>query len=432
VRLPRLLEVCYRIQVYTYLDENNGNLNIVTQGKDQRSAKLNFFNNSEDFFIKTTRSEFDGTYNGLEAVFFSINAGERFVNSEEYFSELYEPFLVKKIFKGFSFSDKSSLYKYLPERATEDAILKRKIIVKAGPRSTIYCFNDQELFNRTIQRSHFDSIATETKKREPECTNAIEIEDTLLQERVEHTPENNTTRFKTDLQQPDLTFISVAIDNYPWSSGLPSLKSCNSSGEKLQSFFNEHNDGRMHISLLKDSQAIRTTIIDTLHLLSQKINQTMIVYLLGHGMQSNYGSFFYFFPFDGSVAKKRVQSLSTMDISEIIKSARCKNLIFMIDACYSAAMIECLEKIASYKAISENCSITLLLSSTEDIESYQNNSGTAFSIKLLNTFKKCTANKASITKISDLKTAATTLTSDNKSGTIVMLHYGPNAQLFSN
>lgn len=102
----------------------------------------------------------------------------------------------------------------------------------------------------------------------------------------------------------------------------------------------------------------------------------------------------------------------------------------MVDACFSAAIKPGIEKTTQYLADNERKSIALMVSSNDDVKSYQNSISTEFYEKLKEMFDKCENDAQGYVRISNLKVYTKSKFESRTNKSVIIAHWGSDFTLY--
>ena len=134
-----------------------------------------------------------------------------------------------------------------------------------------------------------------------------------------------------------LFVLAVGVDRY--RCGL-SLRFAAADARAMSRFFKPGLFSKVHTTVLVDSQATRTGILEALGAIEKEANpqDALVVYLAGHG--ALLGDLFYFLPHDVRIDTDddiREGALSTVAVGEALTRISATKQVLILDACHSGA-----------------------------------------------------------------------------------------------
>lgn len=161
-----------------------------------------------------------------------------------------------------------------------------------------------------------------------------------------------------------LRLLTIAVGTYSASSSFRALPSAVPSAIAIEKLFSEQPRGEGYLYRDIDVQAglrdggIIPTLANIRHSWDEMISRakpedTVVVFLAGHGLVPQGTQMFYFAPFDfesTSLATERNTGLNVAMIADMIRNVSARRVVLIIDACQSGAALTSLSKIGEIKA----------------------------------------------------------------------------------
>jgi WD40 repeat protein len=183
-----------------------------------------------------------------------------------------------------------------------------------------------------------------------------------------HCPDAGHLADRPPTQPGVLRLLTVAVGTYSPASGYRSLPSTVSSAIAIENLFSDlpHGRGRLFVDVdvrpaLRDGE-IPPTLANIRKSWDElvartKPQDTVVLFLFGHGLVPQGTQMFYFAPVDfdtTSLATKRATGVSVAMIADMIREVPARNIVLIIDSCQSGAALTSLARIGDIKVKIQN------------------------------------------------------------------------------
>lgn len=177
--------------------------------------------------------------------------------------------------------------------------------------------------------------------------------------------------------------LCVGIEHYTTLSPAylkPELKYAVSDAQSVAAILGDQQRGNCAVTLLTEPQ--QTTGLALRNILNEKLNardlkpeDMVVIYFACHGMVYGKRGTFCLFPSDARLEEDGAPDKSTVinihDLASILSGAKVKNMIFLLDVCYSGGVGSVLQHLDLQRDLNPDTNLTIIAAAQWDQRAYE-------------------------------------------------------------
>jgi WD40 repeat protein len=339
----------------------------------------------EDWLVFTQTGLFDGTPAAMKQVGWRLGQTNDVVAMESFYNDYFSPGLYQQAASGNAPTVAMDIAGMLQIPGLRMMLAQNSARILPRDGKPALCFDALPTANPDIfedgQPMPFDPTNVVRFAKDAGCPYRFPLMGDRLYELIDPRRSSNQPPYRpaydgeaSDVGDSTLYVQTIAVGEYPASSGFPPLPSSVASAEAIRQFFDRQRNltpyGHVQIEDgLYDSRAtlagIRTRLAEIAQ--SMKERDVLFLYFSGHGSVPLGQEMFFFVPWDVRGSDPRLESesaFSTAMLAQAIREMPASRVFIAVDACQSGGLLESLAKIGRAKAMESTAKIGIYVAAS--------------------------------------------------------------------